>query len=157
MTLPRSWTQSGGYFTPLRLQLLTRMIERELNRELHAAFQISVAEWRILALTCTSGPMNAADIAASFEADPGQISRAVAVLIRKGLIQRERQIGAGNNKKITPTPHGHEVFEGLHEKRQAYFRTIMRDLSADDTATLERILEMIALRVDEERSAPEGA
>ncbi|MEO6151634.1 MAG: MarR family transcriptional regulator [Croceibacterium sp.] len=129
------------------------MIEREANRELHAAFQIAVAEWRILALTCTSGPLTGADVAASFEADPGQVSRAVAALVRKGLVARERNVGAGNNKRITPTAKGQAAFDVLHEKRQVYFEAIFRDLSRDQLATFDRTLKVIALRVDEQRGA----
>lgn len=156
MALPRSWDLGGNYFIPLRFQLLTRMIERELSRDMQAAFQISVAEWRILALTCTEGPISAADVAASYEADPGQISRAVAALVRGGHIRRERLSNSGNKKNITPTPHGRQVFEALHQKRQAYFGTIMRDLSEDDMAALDRMLGQIAHRVDEERAEESG-
>ena len=156
MVLPRTWGLQGSYFIPLRLQLLTRMIERELSREMQTSFQMSVAEWRILALTCTEGPISAADVAASYEADPGQISRAVAALIRGGHVKRERLSTDGNRRRITPTPGGREVFDAIHQKRRAYFKTIMRDLSDEDMSALDRMLGQIARRVDEERAAESG-
>ena len=108
---------------------------------------------RILAMICTTGPMNAADIASAYEADPGQISRAVAELLRKGMIKRERQIGGGNVKTINPTADGTRAFAMMHETRQAYFKSIMGGLSDEQLHEFDRILTHIAQRVDEERNA----
>jgi DNA-binding MarR family transcriptional regulator len=151
MSLPRTWSQPGAYYIPLRLSLLTRMIEREMNRQMHSPFELSVAEWRVLATTCSSGPASAADVAASFEADKGQVSRAVANLMKKGFIMREP--GATGRKKmtLTPTPEGREAFELLHARRQEYYRAIMRDLPPDALKAFDEMLTLIASRVDEHR------
>jgi len=128
------------------------MIEREMTREMQSSFQISVAEWRILASICTSGPASAADVAASYEADPGQTSRAVADLMRTGLIERAKSAGGGKKRTISPTDRGREIFAEIHKRRQAYFGKVMRDLSSEDVAVLDSFLDLIARRVDEERA-----
>lgn len=155
MSLPRSWSQPGEYYIPLRLSLLARMIEREMNRQMHSPYELSVAEWRVLAMACSTGPVTAADVTASFEADKGQVSRAVATLIRRGFIMREA--GASGRKKmtLTSTPPGREVFELLHARRQEYYRAIMCDLPPDALRAFDEMLSLIALRVDEHRRAPD--
>ena len=66
MALPSLWG-SEEYFIPLRLMLLSRMIEREMARDLQA-FKLSAPDWRVLATTCSNGSSSAADIRATFEA-----------------------------------------------------------------------------------------
>ena len=80
MALPSLWG-SEEYFIPLRLMLLSRMIEREMARDLQA-FNLTVADWRVLATTCSNGSSSAAEIRATFEADRAVISSPVARLLR---------------------------------------------------------------------------
>jgi DNA-binding MarR family transcriptional regulator len=157
MTLPGTWSREGAYFIPLRLQLLTRMIERETARFMHAQFDLSVAEWRVLALVCNTGPASAAEVSAAYEADPGQVSRAVASLIKSRLVRREPDRPNRKIKKISPTPRGIEVFTALHGKRQAYFRTILGDFSSEELRAFDDMLGRIARRVDDQRTPPEQA
>ena len=103
MSLPGTWSREGEYFIPLRLQLLTRMIERETARLMHDSFDLSVAEWRVLALICNTGPASAAEVSAAYEADPGQVSRAVASLIKARLVRRESDSTNRKTKKIIPS------------------------------------------------------
>jgi DNA-binding MarR family transcriptional regulator len=148
MALPRTWGQSGDYYIPLRINLLTRMIEREMNREMQAEYQLSVAEWRVLATTCTNGHASAVDVAASFEADPGQVSRAVAALLRAGLLERETQPGNRKKKHLRPTERGLEIFAVIHRKRQSYYRDILSALGPQELGAFDRALTAIAMRVD---------
>ena len=151
MSLPRTWSRQGEYFVPLRLQLLTRMIERETARLMQASFDLSVAEWRVLALICNTGPASAAEVSAAYEADPGQVSRAVASLIKAQLIERESDSANRKTKKIIPTARGKEVFDILRRKREAYYRVILQDLSSTDLKAFDDMLTRIARRVDEQR------
>jgi len=153
MSLPRTWGQPGDYYIPLRLSLLARMIEREMSRQMHSPYDLSVAEWRVLATTCSSGPATATDVAASFEADKGQVSRAVATLIEKGFIMRAA--GGGSRRMLSPTPRGREVFDELHARRQEYYRTIMADIPPEALRAFNDVLSQIARQVDENRKAPE--
>ena len=155
MSLPRTWNQPGEYYIPLRLSLLARMIEREMNRQMHSPYELSVAEWRVLALACSRGPVTAADVTASFEADKGQVSRAVASLIVKGFVMREPESGGRKKKTLTSTPKGREVFELLHARRQEYYRAITRDLPPDAVRAFDDMLTQIACRVDELRRPPD--
>ena len=157
MALPRTWSLPGDYYIPLRLQLLTRMIERELNRAMQASVNISVAEWRVLALTCTNGKSSAAEVIQAYEADRAQVSRAVASLLEAGLVERRAAAGNGRRKDITASPRGREVFETVHRMRQAYFAAILRDFGPEDLRSFDAMLGLIAQRVDEQRTPGEAA
>src|SRR5215216_2608338 len=78
--LPRTWTLFGPEHLPYRLLLLARMIDRQASRKLQAEFNISLAEWRVLAFVGVSGSSTAATIGAQGRIDRAEISRAVAAL-----------------------------------------------------------------------------
>lgn len=155
MPLPVTWSLLGEYFIPHRIQMLTRMIERETGRELQAHFNLSVADWRVLGLTNTFGSASAADICSAFEIDRAEVSRAVARLIGAGLIERGHDPAHRGKKRISPTVKGKAIFQRAVKMREAYFAKIMQDLSAEDMQALEKTLRAIALRVDEFRSEGE--
>ena len=77
MQLPATWTLFGEEHLPHRLLLLAKMIDRETSRQLQDDFAISVAEWRVLAFVCASGPASASDIGTAGQIDRADISRAV--------------------------------------------------------------------------------
>jgi DNA-binding MarR family transcriptional regulator len=156
MALPRTWTLLGEYYIPHRIQLLARMIDRETGRELQAEFNLSVADWRVLALTSTLGGSTAVEICNAFEIDRAEVSRAVARLLKAGLVRREADPGNRTRKNILPTERGRDVFERAVEKRQAYFAHIMQDISPEDIRRLGEMISSIAQRVDALRSASES-
>lgn len=131
--------------------MLARMIDRETGRELQAKFNLSVADWRVLGLTNTFGSASAAEICNAFEIDRAEVSRAVARLIKVGLIERDKDPHHRSKKQISPTEKGKAIFERAVELRRAYFQKIMQDLSSEDVKAFDQMLRNIALRVDEFR------
>ncbi|MEO6151589.1 MAG: MarR family winged helix-turn-helix transcriptional regulator [Croceibacterium sp.] len=129
-------------------------MERELAREMQARFNVSVSEWRVIAVTCSFGPATAVDVSSSFEIDPGLVSRAVASLIRNGLVVRESSSRNRKFKIITETPAGREVFEKITAMRTRYFEAILQDLTPKQKLVFDTTLTTIATRVDAQRSPP---
>ena len=157
MALPVTWSLLGEYFIPHRIQMLTRMIERETGRELQRHFNLSVADWRVLGLTNTFGSVSAADICSAFEIDRAEVSRAVARLVAADLIERDPDPAHRSKKRISPTEKGKALFQRAVKMREAYFAKIMQDLSAEEMDALEKALRAMALRVDEFRSEGDEA
>jgi DNA-binding MarR family transcriptional regulator len=157
MPLPVTWSLLGEYFIPHRIQMLTRMIDRETGRELQKHFNLSVADWRVLGFTNTFGSASAADICSAFEVDRAEVSRAVARLTEADLIERDRDPAHRGKKRISPTEKGKALFRRAVKMREDYFARIMQDLSAKDMDTLDKSLRAMALRVDEFRSEDDEA
>ena len=151
MALLPVWNRGGDYFIPFRLLLLARMIERETSRDL-ASFGVTVAEWRVLSQCCSMGSSSAAEICTAFEADRAEVSRAVAGLLKEGLIQREPDSNHRQKMRITPTEAGWKIFRGVRDMRDAYFSEILQDLSPEEREIFNGAMHRIALRVDERRT-----
>ncbi len=151
MTLPRNWRSVGDYFIPYRLLILARMIERDTTRLLQVECDLTAAEWQVLALACRDSSTSAADVSASFGTDAAQVSRTVLRMIKAGLVEREYGKNNRKQKKITVTDAGRSVFERAHAQRKEFFAWILQDLNQDDRDRLNKMMELIAIRVGERR------
>lgn len=149
--LPRIWHLFDDDAVLQRLLLLAKMIERVTSRQLQVEFGMSVAQWRVLAFVCISGPATAAFIGDAAEVDQAEISRAVKLLVERDLVAREFEPGNRKRLIITPTREGLKHFKLIREKRQAYFRRMKRGLSESQTVQLNRCLCVIADEVVSER------
>lgn len=150
--LPAIWHLFGDEGLSQRLLLLAKMIERVTSRQLQDGFDLSVAQWRVLAFVCISGPSTGAAIGCSAEVDPAEVSRAVKVLLNKQLVSREFQRGSRKTMVIGPTARGSELFAKVRRQRQAYFSRITGDLSQPAKAGLNRSLASMARQVVAERA-----
>ncbi len=136
-----------------RLLVLAKMIERTTSRQLQREFGVSVAQWRVLAFICISGPTTASTISDAGEVDQAEISRAVKAMIASGLVDRDYEPGSRKTMLIAPTAKGVALFKRMRERRQGYFRTITRSLEGETRAEFGRMLNAIAEDVVAERES----
>ena len=146
MTLPPVWHLFGQDHLPYRLLLLARMIDRRSARDLQR-HGLSLAEWRVLAFVGASGPASASKIGKFGEIDRAEISRAVARLESRGLIERQPDESHRKRFIISPTPEGEVLFVQVRDERREFFRRMTRDISPADRAVMDAGLESIALNI----------
>jgi DNA-binding MarR family transcriptional regulator len=149
MSVPRTWDLFGAEHLPYRLLLLARMIDRQAARQLNAAFGLTLAEWRVLAFVCASGPASASAIGRSGGIDRAEISRAVTRLEDKKLAEREADEGNRRKLIISPTGEGLALFAQVIADRRAFFRALLEDVPDADRTTVERSMRRMALRLEE--------
>ena len=143
--LPRTWTLFGPDHLPYRLLLLARTIDRQASRKLQADFNISLAEWRVLAFVGVSGPSTAATIGAQGRIDRAEISRAVATLEKKGLAVREPYASHRRKLIIKLTECGIELFEAVRHDRQSFFQSMLATFPPEDGDVVDRSLTAMAI------------
>lgn len=151
MSLPVTWHLFGEEHLPLRLLLLAKIIDRVSKKTLQSEFGVSVAEWRVLAFLCLSGPATASFIGESAAIDQAEISRAVKALAARDLVRREFTGGSRKSMIISPTAEGEALFKRIRDQRRGYFATITKDLGKDEIGDLDRMLRSIADAVIAER------
>lgn len=143
------WDLFGPEHLPYRLLLLARMIDRQAARQLSSAFGLTLAEWRVLAFVCASGPSSASTIGRSGGIDRAEISRAVSRLEDRKLAVRD---GDPNNRRkliISPTGEGRSIFAEAIADRRAFFRALLQDISPADRTAVERSMRRMAVRLQE--------
>jgi DNA-binding MarR family transcriptional regulator len=147
MSLPKMWSLFGADHLPYRLLLLARMIDRQASRQLQQEFDITLAEWRVLAFVCAAGPATASTVGHSGGIDRAEISRAVAKLEGKALVSRQPDPGNRRRLIISPTDAGHSLFSLIRDDRRAFFRTLLADLGANERAIIEAAIEGMASKI----------
>ncbi|MBO9519322.1 MAG: MarR family transcriptional regulator [Porphyrobacter sp.] len=151
VSLPKIWHLFSEDGLPQKLLLLAKMIERETSHQLQADFDLSVAQWRVLAFVCIAGPATASYMGEAAEVDQAEISRAVRSLLLKNLIDRQYQPGNRKTMVIAPTEEGQAKFKLIRELRQQYFAQITRKLSSDQRGIVNFALASMAEEVVIER------
>lgn len=121
MVIPKVWHLFGNDHLPYRMLLLARMIDRESQRSLSENFNLSLAEWRLLAIATSIGPCTASEIGEAGEIDRAEISRALRKLEPAGLVKREQDPHHGKRLIITPTPAGLALAEKVKAERRRFF------------------------------------
>jgi DNA-binding MarR family transcriptional regulator len=156
MSLPRMWDLFGAEHLPYRLLLLARMIDRQAARQLSSAFGLTLAEWRVLAFVCASGPSSASTIGRSGGIDRAEISRAVSRLEDRKLAVRESDRDNRRKLIISPTGQGKSLFAKVIADRRAFFRALLQDIPEADRLAVERSMRAMASRLHELDTQPPG-
>ena len=72
-----------------RLSVLSNRISGAISREYHRRFGLAITEWRVMAVLGRFPGLSAGEVAARTAMDKVAVSRAVARLLERALIQRE--------------------------------------------------------------------
>ncbi len=78
------------------------------------------------------GPMRASELAENTRADPSTVSRQVATLVARGLLERRADAQDGRASLLHATAAGVAYKERLTASRDAHFGELLADWSEDD-------------------------
>ncbi len=81
------------------------------------------------------------DLAARCALDPSTISRAVAGLVRTGLVQRAADQNDGRASVLALTPHGRAVLADITSRYDERLADALRDWTVDDLNALASMLQ----------------
>ncbi len=140
-----------------RIHTVANLLSRGAAMRYRRQFNVSLWEWRIIALLGAYAPLSLSEIAASAALDKGQASRVVAGLIDRNLIERQVNDFDGRSSKLSLTRKGLKTYDGLIEAANERERALRSVLSAAELALLGRALERVAAQArrlveDEETS-----
>lgn len=142
-----------------RLSRASNSLSRSAAVRYRRRFDVSLAEWRTLALLGEKTPATVNSLARKAGLDKAQMSRVVTGLFDRGLVTKS--IGAGRTTQLALTDKGFEVYSGLIADANERDRRIRRHLGPKDLRAFERALHTLTslARVIEEEeqhaSAPE--
>lgn len=118
-------------------EALRRGAALRLRRE----HDVSLMEWRTLALIEHLQPVRLRDLAADFGADKAQISRIVTALVDRGLVVRRARAGDARSAQLELTEPGRVKTVALARSAQERDRAFRACLKP---AELEQLLDMLA-------------
>jgi DNA-binding MarR family transcriptional regulator len=130
-------------FLPYRLSVLSNTISQAIAREYAERFDLSVTEWRVIAVLGRFPGVSANEVAERTAMDKVAVSRAVNRLLAAGRIKRETHDDDRRRSVLELTAKGRRVYEQIAPRALAHERALLEALDDDERAWLERILRKL--------------
>jgi len=102
----------------------------------------------ILRTLANEGPLRASALAGAVHSDPSTVSRQVAALVKDGLIERRADPADGRASLLALTPAADAVLAANHEKRRAWFASMLEGWSESDVRRFTDLLERFTVDFD---------
>ena len=89
------------------------------------------------------GPLRQGALAELVHADPSTVSRHVATLVERGLVQRVADESDGRASRLVVTEDGHAALTALRREREGHLERVTADWSAADLATFTTLFDRL--------------
>ena len=116
--------------------ILAKLIERTSASELDKAYELGVAEWRVLAQLSVHSPSTVRWIAARMRVDRAEVSRAAAGLIARKLARREADPRDARSVLFSVSESGRALYRAIMPLRVALHERLLAALTPQEAATL---------------------
>jgi DNA-binding MarR family transcriptional regulator len=127
-----------------RLGRAAHLVSRSAALRYRREFDVSLGEWRALALLAADAPLSLNDLARAAGLDKAQMSRVVSALIERGLVLRQHSERGGRMVELSLSRAGSRLYQGLigaAAERDAALRSC---LTSAERAALETALTKLA-------------
>ena len=127
-----------------RLSVLSNRISGAISREYHRRFGLAITEWRVMAVLGRVPGLSAGEVAARTAMDKVAVSRAVARLLERALIQREIHGDDRRRSVLALSAAGFEVYETVAPMVVEITRKLMSVLTDEEEQLLEKLITRLA-------------
>ncbi len=136
-------------FTPFRVNRLAEGVANHLGGLFKARFGLEIAEWRVMATVGPAWGCTAQHIADSTRMHKTRVSRAVANLLKRDLIERSSNADDRREMHLRLTKAGRAMYQELVPLALEHERALLACLSAEElrgfNAGLGRLEEFLGL------------
>lgn len=129
----------GGH-VPYRLATLAKLLALVASRLYAKRFGLVIREWHILAVLGEGRPLSAAEVARRTVLDKGRVSRAVATLTRRGMIERVPDAFDARRTMLRLSQKGRAIYRRIIPFARGRERTLLDALTPVERRQLERVL-----------------
>ncbi|GAA4854390.1 MarR family winged helix-turn-helix transcriptional regulator [Luteimonas vadosa] len=140
-------------FLPYRLSVLSNRVSSAIARVYSERFGVGVTQWRVMAVLGQQPLLSAGEVAARTAMDKVAVSRAVAGLAERGLLEREIHGDDRRRSVLALSPQGRQVHDDIVPLALAFERRLLDGMDGEERALLFRLLD----RLDELELQAESA
>jgi len=132
-------------FLPYRLSVLTQLVSESLHDLYVEPFGLSVTQWRVMAALGRFAPLTASDVGQRIVMDKVAVSRAVAGLMKRGLVERATDRNDRRRASLRLSPQGQAMHARIVPLALDYEERLYAALSPEDRHSFnvlcDRLLE----------------
>ncbi|HRO03510.1 MAG TPA: MarR family transcriptional regulator [Terricaulis sp.] len=130
-------------FLPYRLSILSNRVSRAIAARYAKTFNLTIPEWRIIAVLGRTPGLTAKDIAEATEMDKVAVSRAVARLTASRRVAAAYDPDDARRQLLSLTREGESVHARIAPIALASEQRLLASLSARERAELDALLERL--------------
>ncbi|GAB2492971.1 MarR family transcriptional regulator [Pseudoxanthomonas sangjuensis] len=127
-----------------RLSVLSNRISGAISREYHRRFGLAITEWRVMAVLGRFPGLSAGEVSARTAMDKVAVSRAVARLLERGLIQREIHDDDRRRSVLALSTEGVRVHDEVAPMVMEYHQRLFESFTPEERAVLDKLLDKLA-------------
>jgi DNA-binding MarR family transcriptional regulator len=142
-------------FLPYRLSVLSNTVSLAIAREYEDRFQLSITEWRVVAVLGRYDGLSAREVAERTAMDKVAVSRAVAALMKDGRVRRATATHDKRQSVLSLTAKGRKVHGEVAPLALQHEQRLLAHLDAEERGWLARILEKL-LQAEQELAGRSG-
>ncbi|HEY0198119.1 MAG TPA: MarR family winged helix-turn-helix transcriptional regulator [Rhodanobacter sp.] len=131
------------HFLPYRLSILSNTISQAIAEDYQRLYDISVTEWRVMAVLARFDGLSAREVAERTAMDKVAVSRALARLVESGRVSRSIHDDDKRRSVLGLTDAGWTMHDDVAPMARAREREVLAKLDAEERAWLERILDKL--------------
>lgn len=131
------------HFLPYRLSILSNTVSQAIAREYQERFNLSMTEWRVMAVLARFDALSAKQVAERTAMDKVAVSRALARLVEAGRVSRRTHDRDKRRSVLSLTEAGWQIHDVVAPMAREHERELLARLSADEQAALSGILDKL--------------
>jgi DNA-binding MarR family transcriptional regulator len=133
-------------FLPYRLSVLTNLVSGAIADVYEQRFNLTIPEWRVIAVLARHPGLSAAEVAAHTRMDAVAVSRAVTRLLRASRIRRSIAADDRRRSVLRLSAAGDAVYREIAPIALRYERSLLEGLAAAEITALDSILSKLTAR-----------
>jgi DNA-binding MarR family transcriptional regulator len=134
-------------FIPYRLSVLTNRVSSAIARHYSDRFNLSIPEWRVMAVLGQTPGLSARQVAERTAMDKVQVSRAVQSLLSAKRLTRDMHSEDGRVSQLSLSAKGLAIYKELVPVALALEQEFLAVLDAQDRKSLDQLLTKLSTAV----------
>jgi DNA-binding MarR family transcriptional regulator len=130
-------------FLPYRLSILSNTVSQTIAREYQQRFDLSVTEWRVMAVLARFATLSAREVAERTAMDKVAVSRALARLVASARVIRRIHAGDKRRSVLRLSASGWKIHDAVAPLARAQERKLLARLNVEEQAWLDLILNKL--------------
>ncbi|HVZ70161.1 MAG TPA: MarR family winged helix-turn-helix transcriptional regulator [Rhizomicrobium sp.] len=127
-------------FLPYRLSVLSNRVSDAIARQYSERFDLSIPEWRIIAVLGQSPNLSAREVAGRTAMDKVQVSRAVTSLVSSRRVTRTEDAEDARISRLTLTAKGRAIYEEVAPLALRLESLLLSSLSPQERTVLQSLI-----------------
>src|SRR5215472_9801958 len=135
-------------FLPYRLSVLAQLVSESLHDLYAGPFGLTVTQWRVMAALGRFAPLTASDVGQRIVMDKVAVSRAVAGLMKRGLIERATDKADRRRASLRLSARGRAMHGRIVPIALAYEAKLYQALNAEEARIFNTLADRLFARAE---------